>query len=99
MLTAIIRGRSPTAADPRRPDPGEDGATLRCKGNTRIDAANDADSIQNEAGPGGQTGNDSDSSAAGSHPQHQLFGQATPGPKRQPRTHTRRNTIDRRHRR
>jgi transposase len=31
-------------------------------------------------GPGGQPGNDSDSSAAGSHPEHQLFGQATPGP-------------------
>ena len=31
-------------------------------------------------GPGGQPGNDSDSSAAGSHPAHRLFGQATPGP-------------------
>jgi transposase len=32
-------------------------------------------------GPGGQSGNGSDSSAAGSHPEkHQLFGQATPGP-------------------
>ena len=31
-------------------------------------------------GPGGQPGNDSDSSAAGSHPEHQLFGPATPGP-------------------
>ena len=31
-------------------------------------------------GPGGQAGNDSDSGAAGSHPEHQLFGQATPGP-------------------
>ena len=31
-------------------------------------------------GPGGQRGNDSDSSAAGSQPQHRLFGQATPGP-------------------
>jgi transposase len=31
-------------------------------------------------GPGGQPGNDSDSSAAGSHPARQLFGQATPGP-------------------
>jgi len=30
--------------------------------------------------PGGQQGNDSDSSAAGSHPGHRLFGQATPGP-------------------
>jgi transposase len=31
-------------------------------------------------GPGGQAGNGSDSSAAGSHPEHRLFGQATPGP-------------------
>jgi transposase len=32
------------------------------------------------AGPGGQPGNDSDSSAAGSHPVNRLFGQATPEP-------------------
>jgi transposase len=32
------------------------------------------------AGPGGHQGNDSVASAAGSHPQHRLFGQATPGP-------------------
>jgi hypothetical protein len=32
------------------------------------------------AGPGGHTGNDSVASAAGSHPEHRLFGQATPGP-------------------
>jgi transposase len=31
-------------------------------------------------GPGGHTGNDSVASAAGSHPERQLFGQATPGP-------------------
>jgi transposase len=31
-------------------------------------------------GPGGQPGNDSVSSAAGSHPERRLFGQATPGP-------------------
>jgi len=30
--------------------------------------------------PGGQPGNDSAASAAGSHPEHRLFGQATPGP-------------------
>jgi hypothetical protein len=30
--------------------------------------------------PGGQAGNDSVASAAGSHPGHRLFGQATPGP-------------------
>jgi transposase len=33
-----------------------------------------------QAGPGGQPGNDSDSSAAGSHPGNRLFGQATPEP-------------------
>jgi hypothetical protein len=31
-------------------------------------------------GPGGQPGNDSVASAAGSHPECQIFGQATPGP-------------------
>jgi len=31
-------------------------------------------------GPGGQAGNDTDASAADSHPEHQLFGEATPGP-------------------
>jgi len=31
-------------------------------------------------GPGGQPGNHSVSTAAGSHPAHRLFGQATPGP-------------------
>jgi transposase len=31
-------------------------------------------------GPGGHMGNDSVASAAGSHPRHRLFGQATPGP-------------------
>ena len=30
--------------------------------------------------PGGQSGNGSGSSAAGSHPERRLFGQATPGP-------------------
>jgi transposase len=32
-------------------------------------------------GPGGQPGNDSVASAAGSHPERRLFGQATPEPK------------------
>ena len=32
------------------------------------------------AGPGGHSGNDFVACAAGSHPEHQLFGQATPGP-------------------
>jgi len=37
-------------------------------------------------GPGGQPGNGSGSSAAGSHPGHRLFGQATPGPATHPTT-------------
>jgi transposase len=38
--------------------------------------------------PGGQPGNHSASRAAGSHPGHRLFGQATPGPAPQPTTAT-----------
>ena len=34
----------------------------------------------NSTGPGGQPGNDSETCAAGSHPEHRLFGQATPEP-------------------
>jgi transposase len=37
-------------------------------------------------GPGGQQGNDFVASAAGSHPRHRLFGQATPGPGHHPTT-------------
>jgi transposase len=36
--------------------------------------------------PGGQPGNGSASSAAGSHPEHRLFGPATPGPATHPTT-------------
>ena len=45
-------------------------------------------------GPGGQPGNDSIASAAGSHPRHRLFGQATPGPRAslRPATPRRRTT-------
>jgi transposase len=39
-----------------------------------------ADAARTAQGPGGQAGNDSVASAAGSHPERQLFGQATPGP-------------------
>ena len=44
----------------------------------RADAANAASLAS--GGPGGQTGNGSESSAAGSHPERRLFGSATPGP-------------------
>ena len=37
-------------------------------------------------GPGGQQGNDSAACAAGLHPRHRLFGQATPGPGHHPTT-------------
>jgi len=45
------------------------------------------------AGPGGQPGNDSDSSVVGSHPERRLFGQATPepNPTLRPATPARRN--------
>ena len=39
-----------------------------------------ADAARAAQGPGGQAGNNSVASAAGSHPERQLFGQATPGP-------------------
>ena len=45
----------------------------------RADARRATTSAQ-ATGPGGQAGNDTDASAAGSHPEHQLFGEATPGP-------------------
>jgi transposase len=44
----------------------------------KADAARAA--ARSTQGPGGQPGNDSVASAAGSHPERQLFGQATPGP-------------------
>jgi transposase len=42
--------------------------------------ARQAAATRPQEGPGGQPGNDSESSAAGSHPGHRLFGQATPEP-------------------
>jgi len=39
-----------------------------------------ADARRAGQSPGGQQGNDSGASAAGSHPRHRLFGKATPGP-------------------
>jgi transposase len=48
-------------------------ARLRADARRRATAAS-------AGGPGGQPGNGSAASAAGSHPEHRLFGQATPGP-------------------
>jgi hypothetical protein len=42
--------------------------------------ARQAAAVTSPEGPGGQPGNRSVSRAAGSHPAHRLFGQATPGP-------------------
>jgi hypothetical protein len=48
-------------------------------------------------GPGGQPGNGSAASAAGSHPERRLFGQATPGPvpTLRPRRRTTKKTVPR----
>jgi hypothetical protein len=45
----------------------------------RHDAAQTAGGLT-PTGPGGQPGNDTVTCAAGSHPEHRLFGQATPRP-------------------
>jgi septal ring factor EnvC (AmiA/AmiB activator) len=52
---------------------------LRADARQTADAAAAAASAE-VRGPGGQAGNDTDASAAGLHPEHQLFGKATPGP-------------------
>ena len=55
--------------------------SLKRKVSDAIFARLQADARQaRESGPGGQPGNGSDSSAASSHPERQLFGPATPGP-------------------
>jgi transposase len=55
--------------------------SLKRKVSDAIFARLQADARQaGEKGPGGQPGNGSDSSAASSHPERQLFGPATPGP-------------------
>jgi transposase len=46
----------------------------------RLQADASRDATARATGPGGHRGNDSVASAAGSHPEHRLFGQATPGP-------------------
>jgi len=46
----------------------------------RADARRSAAGSAQVTGPRGQQGNDTDASAAGSHPGHRLFGTVTPGP-------------------
>jgi transposase len=60
--------------------PAEARRALKRKISNAIYARLQADARARAAGPGGQTGNDTESSAAGSHPARQLFGPATPGP-------------------
>jgi transposase len=47
---------------------------------TRLRHDAEVTSTSTAVGPGGHSGNDSVACAAGSHPEHRLFGQATPGP-------------------
>jgi transposase len=60
--------------------PAEARRALKRKISNTIYARLPADARTQAAGPGGQPGNDTESSAAGSHPARQLFGQATPEP-------------------
>ncbi len=60
--------------------PAEARRALKRKISNAIYARLQADARARAAGPGGQPGNDSDSSAADLHPERQLFGQATPRP-------------------
>jgi len=70
----LAEGKNPQrgAPVPQAPDQRRH---LRLPSHRRRQAASSA-----EEGPGGQLGNDPDSSAAVSHPERRLFGQATPGP-------------------
>ena len=63
-----------------RQTPSEARRALKRKISNAIYARLQADARARAKGPGGQPGNDSASSAAGSHPARQLFGPATPGP-------------------
>jgi transposase len=60
--------------------PAEARRALKRKISNAIYARLQADARARAAGPGGQPGNGTASSAAGSHPERQLFGPATPGP-------------------
>ena len=55
-------------------------AALYSAAGALADARRTAAGSAQVTGPGGQTGNDTDASAAGSHPGHRLFGTATPKP-------------------
>jgi transposase len=76
--------------------PSEARRALKRKISNAIYARLTADARTRAAGPGGQPGNDTSSSAASSHPERQLFGQATPRPSatlRPPTLASRKNTT------
>jgi transposase len=91
-IMAVVQLRHPDTEgrayyDRRKADGKSSMEAMRCLKRRLSDIVyrhmlNDAmQTIQAQAtGPGGQRGNDSDSSATGSQPQHRHFGQATPGP-------------------
>jgi transposase len=60
--------------------PSEARRALKRKISNAIYARLQADARARATGPGGQPGNDTESNATGSHPDDQLFGQATPRP-------------------
>jgi len=64
--------------------PSEARRALKRKISNAIYARLQADARRAAAGPGGQPGNDSHAGATGSHPERQLFGQATPEPGHHP---------------
>jgi transposase len=64
--------------------PSEARRALKRKISNAIYARLQADARRTAAGPGGQPGNDSASSAAGSRPENRLFGPATPEPGHHP---------------
>ena len=85
---ATVQLRNPTEGrayyDRKKADGKSSNEAMRCLKRRLSDAvyrvmADDLARTQ-RTGPGGHRGNDSDSSATGSQPQHRLFGQATPGP-------------------
>jgi len=67
--------------------PSEARRALKRKISNAIYARLLADARRAATGPGGQQGNDSASSAASSHPERRLFGQATPEPAHSLRPH------------
>jgi len=84
-VTQIARKHSPGHAYYQRKldegkTPAEARRALKRKISNAIYARLQAGARPQATGPGGQLGNDTETSAAGPHPERQLFRQATPGP-------------------